>query len=99
MNFKRKINKPYVPARVLGIRQEGGEVMMGEPDMGAPMEGGDDPVEEILMMAQQAVEAQDGAMALQVCAALVEVAMGGAPAEAPMEEEPMMEEDMEEPME
>ena len=98
MNFKRQLNKPYVPAHILGIRQEGGEVMMGEPDMGEPVA---DPMEELVMGAQQAVESGDGQLALQVCAMIVELAMGGAQEEQPpMEEEMPMEGEMmsEEPM-
>lgn len=81
MKFRKQINKYYVPSSVLGINQEGGMV--------APPEGTEqmDPMQELLMMAQQAVEAGDGDMALQVCAALVEMAMGGAE-EAPAEEMP-----------
>lgn len=48
----------------------------------APEEGGD-PMEQILQAAAQAVQTQDGQLALQVCQALVEMAGGGAPQEAP----------------
>ena len=48
----------------------------------APQEGGD-PMEQILQAAAQAVQTQDGQLALQVCQALVEMAGGGASQEAP----------------
>jgi hypothetical protein len=95
MKFRKQIMKPYVPASILGIRQEGGEIMVEEPSNMQP-EGGD-PMQELLMGAQQAVEANDGQLALQVCAMLLEMAMGAAQ-EAPMEEAPMEEMPMEEGM-
>jgi hypothetical protein len=50
-----------------------GDPMGGDPGMAAPQ--GDDP----LMLAQQAVETQDGALALEVCALLLQAAGGGMP--------------------
>lgn len=74
--------------------QEVQKLQEGGPVEGAPVEdpnaapggapapqGGEDPTQQILMAAQQAVETQDGQLALQVCQALVEMAGGGAPAE------------------
>ncbi len=74
-----KSNHSYFSPETLGIKifQEGGDVMVEET---AP--AGGDPLAQIMGMAQQAVQAQDGAMALQVCEMLVQMAGGGAPAEA-----------------
>lgn len=59
--------------------QEGGP--MPAP---APAEGGaGDPVQELAMMAQQALEAQDCQAAMQVCDGLLQLISGGAQAEAP----------------
>lgn len=59
---------------------------------GAPAgpEGGQDPMQQILQAAMQAVQTNDGQLALQVCAALVQLAQGGAgaPAGAPTEGAP-----------
>ena len=75
--------------------QEGGAMPMdgGMPmDEGMPMEGapqGGDPVEELVMVAQQALEAQDCEAAMAVCSVVAELGaqqgMGGAPAPAPEE--------------
>jgi hypothetical protein len=96
MKFRKSINTPYVPANVLGLRQEGGQMVQGTP--ANMQEGGEDPMQQIMMAAQQAVEENNAELALQVCAALVQMVMGAseqeqAPAEgAPMEEAPMEEE-------
>lgn len=58
--------------------QQGGPM---PPQGPAPAQGGGDPMQEILMGCQQAVETQDCQIALQVCQVLLEMA-GGAPAEA-----------------
>lgn len=66
--------------------QEGGE-MPAEPTT-APQETPEqagDPMEQILQAAAQAVQTQDGNLALQVCQALVE-AMGGGGQPAPTEQ-------------
>ena len=58
-----------------------------EPAQGAePAQA--DPMQQILQAAMQAVQTNDGQLALQVCAALVQLAQGGAgaPAEAPAEQ-------------
>jgi hypothetical protein len=52
---------------------------------GAPAaapQGGEDPMAMLMQGAQQAVEAQDCEIAIQVCQMLLELAGGGAPAEA-----------------
>lgn len=68
-----------------GAPVEGG-APTGAPVEGAPAEGGD-PMQQILQAAMQAVQTNDGNLALQVCAALVQLAQGGAgaPAGAPEE--------------
>lgn len=58
--------------------QQGGPMPPQDP---AAAQGGGDPMQEILMGCQQAVETQDCQIALQVCQVLLEMA-GGAPAEA-----------------
>lgn len=66
--------------------QEGGQMAAQE----APVEeqaAAQDPMAQLIEMAMQAVQANDAQMALQVCAALVQLAQGGAeqaPAEEPM---------------
>lgn len=75
--------------------QEGGAVPPQEAQGGAPA-GGGDPMQEILQAAAQAVQNNDGQLALQVCQALVQLAQGGggapeggAPAPAEGGEEPV----------
>lgn len=67
--------------------QEGGTMPAegAAPTEGAPAEGaqagqeaGGDPMQQILQAAMQAVQNNDGQLALQVCAALVQLAQGGA---------------------
>ena len=57
-----------------------GAAPAGAPAEGAPAggEGGGDPMEQILQAAAQAVQNNDGQLALQVCQALVQMAQGGA---------------------
>ena len=63
-----------------GKFQEGGAMPPQDP---AAAQGGGDPMQEILMGCQQAVETQDCQIALQVCQVMLEMAGGGAaPAEA-----------------
>jgi hypothetical protein len=64
----------------IGKFQEGGAM----PPQGAPAApAGGDPMQEILMGCQQAVETQDCQIALQICQMMLEMAGGGAaPAEA-----------------
>ena len=63
------------------------------PEGGAPAgpEGGQDPMQQILQAAMQAVQANDGQLALQVCAALVQLAQGamGGGGPQPAAEEPV----------
>ena len=64
----------------IGKFQEGGAMPPQDP---AAQPGGGDPMQEILMGCQQAVETQDCQIALQVCQVMLEMAGGGAaPAEA-----------------
>ena len=54
---------------------------------GGPMpQGGEDPMMMLVQGAQQALEAQDCEIAMQVCRMLLELAGGGAPAEAAPQE-------------
>lgn len=72
--------------------QEGGE-MPAEPAAAAPAEPaqGGSPEEQIIQAAAQAVQTNDAQLALQVCAALVQMAGGGAEAApaAPEGEQPV----------
>lgn len=56
--------------------QEGGEM------------GGGDPMQQLIQAAAQAVQNQDGQLALQVCQALVQAAQGGGGGAAPAQEAP-----------
>lgn len=68
--------------------QEGGPVEAPTEEAPAPEaapEGGD-PMQQLMMACQQALETQDCNLAMQVCQALMQMAGGGgAPAEAPQE--------------
>lgn len=73
--------------------QEGGPVEApveeGAPMEGAPApeQGGEDPMMQILQVAQQALQEQNCEAAMAVCQALLQLAQGGgAPQEAPAEE-------------
>lgn len=65
-------------SKLVKFFQEGGAVEQAPEEQAAaqaPAEvQGGDPLEQILTMAMQAVDAQDGQMALQVCGMLLEVA-------------------------
>ena len=82
--MKININN-YVP-----FLQEGGEIPadQGAPvdevpaGEGAPTQGGD-PMQELLMTAQQALQTQDCNIAMQVCQVLMQLAVG-AGQEAPV---------------
>ena len=64
----------------IGKFQEGGAM----PPQGAPApQSGGDPMQDLLIGCQQAVETQDCQIALQVCQMLLEMAGGGAAAAAP----------------
>ena len=60
--------------------QEGGAMPAGAP--AAAPQGGEDPMAMLIQGAQQAVQSQDCQIAMQVCQMLLELAGGGAPAEA-----------------
>ena len=61
--------------------QEGGAMPAGAP--AAAPQGGEDPMAMLMQGAQQAIQAQDCEIAMQVCQTLLELAGGGgAPAEA-----------------
>ena len=60
--------------------QEGGAMPAGAP--AAAPQGGEDPMAMLMQGAQQAIQAQDCEIAMQVCQMLLELAGGGAPAEA-----------------
>ena len=60
--------------------QEGGAMPAGAAPQGP--EGGQDPMAMLMQGAEQAVQAQDWQIAMQVCQMLLELAGGGAPAEA-----------------
>lgn len=60
--------------------QEGGAMPAGAAPQGP--EGGQDPMAMLMQGAQQAIQTQDCQIAMQVCQMLLELAGGGAPAEA-----------------
>ena len=60
--------------------QEGGAMPAGAAPQGP--QGGEDPMAMLMQGAQQAIQAQDCEIAMQVCQMLMELAGGGAPAEA-----------------
>lgn len=64
----------------LKFLQEGGAMPAGAP--AAAPQGGEDPMAMLIQGAQQAVQSQDCQIAMQVCQMLLELAGGGAPAEA-----------------
>ena len=67
--------------------QEGGAMSAGAP--AAAPQGGEDPMVMLMQGAQQALQAQDCEIAMQVCQMLLEMLGGGAPAEgAPAEAAP-----------
>lgn len=90
-----KVNFSKLESEVKKL-QEGGPMPEGGAPAGAPApeggtapapEGGADPMQQILQGAMQAVQTNDGQLALQVCAALVQLAQGGAGAQgAPAEQ-------------
>ena len=60
--------------------QEGGAMPAGAP--AAAPQGGEDPMAMLMQGAEQALQTQDCQIAMQVCQMLLELAGGGAPAEA-----------------
>ena len=80
--------KNYNSKEFLPKFQEGGvvEAPVEDPNAApaapeAPQAGGEDPQAQLIAACQQAVETQDCQLAIQVCAAILQM-MGGAP-EAP----------------
>lgn len=76
--------------------QEGGAIESQQPEMTAEApatqpaeETNQDPMYQILQAAAQAVQTNDGQLALQVCAALVQLAQSGAQAEQQPAGEPV----------
>lgn len=65
----------------LGRKYQEGGAMPAEAPAAAP-QGGEDPTVMLMQGAEQAVSAQDCEIAIQVCQMLLELAGGGAPAEA-----------------
>lgn len=88
LNFRNYDETKYVPRF-----QEGGQMPAEAPVEEAPIEGapapeeqGGDPMQQLLQVAAQALQAQDCQAAMAVCDALLQLAQGGAPAEeAPVE--------------
>lgn len=88
LSYKNTTNNlPYIPAGVIGLYQEGGEMVMSEE----AMETESNPAEELLMMAQQALESQDPEMAFGVCQMLIEMMSPEQETSEEMEEETEME--------
>ena len=91
LNFRNYDETKYVPRF-----QEGGQMPAEAPVEEAPMEGtpapeeqGGDPMQQLLMVAQEALQSQNCEAAMQVCAALMQLAQGGAPAEEAPAEAPV----------
>ncbi len=82
-----KINN-YNEKEFLPKFQEGGamnapvEDPNAAPETAAAPEQGGDPMEQLMMACQQALETQDCNLAMQVCQAIMQMAGGGTP-EAP----------------
>jgi len=82
MKYLRKTDKTFIPPHVIVLYQDGGE-------MGAPAGMQEDPMQQLLMMADQAVAQQDCGAAMDVCQGFIELVMSAqGAAEAPMEEPP-----------
>lgn len=81
-----KVNFNKVEKEIKKFQEGGAMPAEAAPAEGAPVEGGapagpeagGDPMQQILQAAMQAVQNNDGQLALQVCAALVQLAQGGA---------------------
>ena len=64
-------------SKLVNFFQEGGEMAPAPEEQAqaaAPAEAGGDPLQQLLQMAMQAVNTQDGQLALQVCEMLLEIA-------------------------
>ena len=91
LNIRNYDESQYIPRF-----QEGGQMVEEPPMEEAPMEGapapepqGGDPMQQLLMAAQEALQSQNCEVAMQVCQILLQLAQGGggeeaAPAEAPV---------------
>lgn len=88
MKFNKKLNMPYIPSNVLNLYQEGG-------DMGGS--AGQDPLQEVMTLAREAVETGNGEMAIEVLTVLLEM-MDAQTGGQEMEQAPTEEMPMEEPM-
>lgn len=72
-----------------GPEAGGGAPAGGVPAEGdAPAGGGQDPMQQILQVAAQAVQTQNCEAAMAVCQALMQIAQGGAAQEQTPQEEP-----------
>lgn len=84
LNFRNYDETKYVPKF-----QEGGPMPEEAPVEEAPVEEapaqGGDPMQQLLEVAAQALQAQDCQAAMAVCQALIQLAQGGAPQEVPEE--------------
>lgn len=84
LNFRNYNQSQYLPKF-----QEGGQMPAEAPMEEAPVEQapeqGGDPMQQLLEVAAQALQTQDCQAAMTVCQALMQLAQGGAPAEAPQE--------------
>jgi len=81
-NNTQKKSAIFVRADKIGIYQEGGEIVMGEPAAES-----EDPMMQLIAMATDALEAQDANLAMQVCQMLVEMTSGEEQMEQPVEDE------------
>lgn len=91
LNFRNYDETKFVPKF-----QEGGAMPAEAPVEEAPTEGapapeeqGGDPMQQLLQVAAQALQAQDCQAAMAVCEALMQLAQGGAPAEEAPAEQPV----------
>lgn len=80
LNYYPTNTLPYIPPSVIGLYQEGGELVMSEE----AMEQEENPTEQLFMMAQQALENKDAEMAFAVCEMILSMMTQ---AQEPMEEE------------
>ena len=75
------------PEQAAPAPQEGAPAE-GAPQEGAPAGGGEDPLMQLMQMAQQALQGQDCQMMAQVCEGFISLAQqgagGGQPQEAPV---------------
>ena len=76
----------FIQKKKIGYYQEGGEMAPAEtaPEQAAVQ----DPMQQSLQVAVQAVQNQDCEAAMAVCQALLQLAQGGAPQEQAPQEEP-----------